>query len=645
MPKNLFYGALAALMALSILLSCSGEQTQPESEFNVSGIILPSSIECEAGGLIELKVVGGHGPQATDKVELTGDKAFRMGIASCTEKAFSFNLDEAIYSGDYVLSIVRGSQSKRVGKTRLTVRGGADIEPEGANVYGQVLCQGKGVAGVVVSDGVEVTATDANGIYRLNSQKKHGYVFISTPSGYETLRNGILPTFHQSLAKDKDSLERVDFSIFPAEGQDKHTMLIMGDMHLANRNTKDLQQFTDFVNDVNSFVSSSTGKIYGLTLGDMTWDQFWIVNSYGYAEYLRDAKAIKNLTIYHTIGNHDHSMYYSGDFDTVTEYKKLIGPTYYSFNVGKVHYVVLDDVKCTNATADTDSKGNPCYVREYTNDIVNEQFTWLEKDLSYVSTDTPLVISMHIPLYSEGFSAQFSSSDVTALKNIFAKYPETHLFTAHTHRIYNHDKRSTSKFYEHNAGAVCGTWWWSASYSPGIHLGPDGSPGGYTVLNVNGKSFSWQFKATGSDVSYQFRTYDRNNICLTTDRYMPNATTEAKNQFAPGIWKTASSGNEVYANVWNYDPSWKVQMFEGATELAVSQVTAKDPLHLMASTAKRLNNGPTDSFLSSETTHMFKATASSATSTITVQVTDGFGNVYKETMTRPKAFDITTYEK
>jgi len=31
--------------------------------------------------------------------------------------------------------------------------------------------------------------------------------------------------------------------------------------------------------------------------------------------------------LYHTIGNHDHSMYYMGDYDTVKEYKELIGPT------------------------------------------------------------------------------------------------------------------------------------------------------------------------------------------------------------------------------------------------------------------------------------------------------------------------------
>ena len=40
----------------------------------------------------------------------------------------------------------------------------------------------------------------------------------------------------------------------------------------------------------------------------------------------------------------------------------------------------------------------------------------------------------------------------------------------------------------------------------------------------------------------------------------------------------------------------------------------------------------------------FKVTASSANSTLIIKVTDRFGNVYTETMTRPKTFDVKLYE-
>ena len=56
-----------------------------------------------------------------------------------------------------------------------------------ANVRGRVTCDGKGVSGVVVSDGVNVTVTGGSGRYRLRSDKENGYVFISVPSISKTL--------------------------------------------------------------------------------------------------------------------------------------------------------------------------------------------------------------------------------------------------------------------------------------------------------------------------------------------------------------------------------------------------------------------------------------------------------------------------
>ena len=55
------------------------------------------------------------------------------------------------------------------------------IDAAGATIYGRVMCSGSPLAGVVVSDGVLVTATDRNGIYRLDSEKRNGHVFISLP--------------------------------------------------------------------------------------------------------------------------------------------------------------------------------------------------------------------------------------------------------------------------------------------------------------------------------------------------------------------------------------------------------------------------------------------------------------------------------
>ena len=206
----------------------------------------------------------------------------------------------------------------------------------------------------------------------------------------------------------------------------------------------------------------------------------------------------------------------------------------------------------------------------------------------------------------------------------------------------------SSKLYEHNAGSVCGTWWWTGYDTPGVNIGPDGTPGGYTVLSLDGTSVKWQYKAAGFPLSYQFRTYDRNEIYITPEKYAPSATNQMKSKMMTseftGSWTTASTANEVYINVWNYDPSWKVEVTEGGKALSVSKVSAKDPLHLIAYTAKRLNKNKTATFETTSTGHMFKTTASSASSTLEIKVTDGFGNVYTETMTRPKEFSTDIYK-
>jgi hypothetical protein len=333
------------------------------------------------------------------------------------------------------------------------------------------------------------------------------------------------------------------------------------------------------------------------------------------------------------------------------EYKQTVAPTYYSFNVGNVHYVVLDDVECTNSEPTTDSNGKACYVRTYDSNLVQDQLDWLARDLSLVPKTTTIVVAMHIPMYNLSGTYRWTDKNkpqlkehAQALENLLRPYPEVHVFTAHTHTLFNVDKRSSVNIYEHNSGSICGTWWWSASETPGVHIGQDGSPGGYMPVTVKGGSLSWQFKATGSPLDYQFRTYDRNSIHLTADKYVPDADASHKAEFKPGIWGTASSANEVYINVWDYDPSWTVSVTEGGKSLSVTAVTAPDPLHLVAYTAKRLNKNKAASFATTDNSHMFKVTASSASSTLEIKMTDAFGNTYSETMQRPKAFNTDIYK-
>ena len=58
-------------------------------------------------------------------------------------------------------------------------------DKSGATIKGVVYSEGRPLAGVSVSDGDDITQTDANGHYWLNSAKRNRLVFVIMPSGYE----------------------------------------------------------------------------------------------------------------------------------------------------------------------------------------------------------------------------------------------------------------------------------------------------------------------------------------------------------------------------------------------------------------------------------------------------------------------------
>lgn len=180
-----------------------------------------------------------------------------------------------------------------------------------------------------------------------------------------------------------------------------------------------------------------------------------------------------------------------------------IAPTYYSFNIGQVHYIVMDDIDCSNYDG-TDS-------RNYSKRISSEQLDWLAKDLSYVDKATPLVIVMHAQVFyptTTGFKIDHDATNTANLFNILNGY-KVDFVTGHTHMLFNVTPEASivggRNFREHNSGSVCASWWWSGHLTPGVHVSLDGTPGGYAVWDVSGTDFKWFYKSTGWPEDYQFR--------------------------------------------------------------------------------------------------------------------------------------------
>lgn len=637
-------GLLVCLFTFVLFSSNSCNKVNEITEIDVQ-FNCPETMKISASdNTYTFKVLFGKAPLESDIIVLTDSykKDNECQIIKLSSSSFTIRLFEGICNGSYTISLKRGNTTKTYGQTKVAIED--NIQAEGSNtIYGKVFYNDGSVQmplkDVVVSDGVEVVTTNSEGVYQIKSAKKYGYVFVSVPSGYEVAKDGVLPMLYQKLIYPEDVAERVDFQLNPTSGQENHTILVFGDMHLANRNN-DRGQFTRFVNDVNEYVSSNSGKkIYALTLGDMTWDLYWKDNNYAFDAYLNDVNKIQNLTIYHTIGNHDHDMYYAGDFDTILEYKKYLAPDYYSFNIGKVHYIILDNILCTNTGAGTSSS------RNYSIKITDEQLAWIKKDLEHVAKSTPIIVAMHAAL------SNFSSTNRNALLNVFTAYDQVHFMTGHTHKVSN---SFYSERHDHNSGAVCATWWWTGKNTNNkVHIGQDGAPGGYQIFTINGNEMKWQYKATGSSTDYQFRTYDRNQIELSAEKYLSSAETKYKTAFdaVSDEWVAPSSANEVYINVWNYNTNWTIEVQEESngtyTKLTNLEKVSGicDPLHILSYCTYGMKTNTSPTFKTDNCGHLWRVKASSASSTLIIKVTDSFGNTYTETMKRPRPFTLEEYTK
>ena len=479
------------VLVLSVLMlgganSCSSENSEPEVDTFDVDFVLPAGIDTQKGGVVSFVVRDGKAPETTDLMYFTTDDGISRSctITETSSTSFSIKLSNGIVEGDYSVSLKRGSRRKEFGKTHIAFVKQVEFTPdEGTTVWGVVSCGDKGVANVVVSDGYLTTTTNTDGIYQLKSEKTWGYVFVSIPSGYEVSSKGVLPQFYTTLKSDAKTLERADFTLTKVEGQDNFRLYIFGDMHLANR-TNDKAQFKVFTNDLNKYLDShKSGKSYGLTLGDMTWDLYWYSRGYEFPQYLDEINSqVSGLQIFHTMGNHDNDYKAKNDFDAAFQYVRDIAPTYYSYNIGKIHFIVLDDIDCS----DYDGTESRNYEKNFTSD----QLDWLLQDLSYVDKSTPLVITTHAQIFYPKGNNSFALDgkvierwpNTKKLLNILKGYT-VHFVTGHTHTIFNALPSETAPLgaenvFEHNAGSICASWWWSGHLTPGVYVSLDGAPAG-----------------------------------------------------------------------------------------------------------------------------------------------------------------------
>ena len=452
--------------------------------------------------------------------------------------------------------------------------------PEYKAIRGRVIASGgEPVARAVVSDGYAVSATDAEGRFELPPRAEAANVFVSVPSRFKlSTRENSIAQIHRSTSR-----EEIVFELTPrAMRSDKHAFIV-----LADPQTEDAQDMARFhaetVPDVAQTVKDlGAQEIFGVANGDIMWDHLEL-----FPEYERGVLAM-GVPFFQVLGNHDMDPAALTDDTSAATFAERFGPTYYSFNRGQVHYVVLDDVFG--------------HANGYLGYLTDQQLHWLAQDLAFVKPGGPVVVFTHIPPTStidarkdRPLANVHCVTNRKLLYDLLAPFA-ARIISGHTHE---NEHLIEGNRHEHILGAACGAWWMG-------HVCSDGSPNGYGVFEVEGTTIRARYKGVGHPAEHQMRIYPKG-----ADPALPDA---------------------ILANVWDWNPRWRVEWSEdGQPRGAMTQCTGMDPL------ARDLYENPTPPLARawvkpSNTAHLFQATPAANAKQIEVEATDEHGRVYRDTL-------------
>lgn len=350
--------------------------------------------------------------------------------------------------------------------------------------------------GVRVSNGRQIVLTDQEGRYTLPVDNDD-IVFVIKPAGMRTpLSETNLPQFYYihkpegsppsrfpGVAPTGPLPESIDFPLYPQREPSKFRAILFGDPQ-----PRDQKEVDYIAHDVVEELIG-TDAAFGVTLGDIVFDDLDVF------EPLNKTVALIGIPWYNVIGNHDLNFDARHDHQSDETYERIYGPSYYSFDYGLVHFIVLDNIDWF--VPEEGGRGR------YRGGLDKEQLQFVRNDLRQIPEDQMVVLMMHIPL-----------NDVhnhRELYKLIEQRPFCISISGHTHY---HEHRFLGKEdgwegperHHHIVNVtVSGSWWSGAPDERGIPhtMMRDGAPNGYSILSFDGKKYQLDFKAAGRDKSYQ----------------------------------------------------------------------------------------------------------------------------------------------
>jgi hypothetical protein len=235
----------------------------------------------------------------------------------------------------------------------------------------------RGLAGIAVSNQHEVALTAGDGRYSL-PRPGYGVVFVSVPDGYAPVGR-----FWQPAPSTADA--RADFALATRATPSTFTFIHASDTHVS-------QQTVERVRQLRAIVEARRPDFVLIT-GDLVRDALRVPEeeARGYYDLYTTEIGHFPVPVWSVPGNHEifgierhlslvspkHPLYGKG------MYRQRLGPNYYTFTYGGVHFVGLDSVDIADLW--------------YYGHLDPAQLEWLKADVSRLPAGTPIVTFNHIP--------------------------------------------------------------------------------------------------------------------------------------------------------------------------------------------------------------------------------------------------------
>lgn len=396
-----------------------------------------------------------------------------------------------------------------------TVRGDAD----GADIArgtvfldanrNSVLDAGEqGLPGVQVSNGREVVLTAEDGTYELPAYDDMN-LMVTKPAGYLTpVSADMVPQFAYIHKVDGSPDLRfggidatgplpqaVNFPMIEDPAGSAFNCLVFGDAQAYTN--REIGYVRDTAGQMLATADLSNTECL-IFAGDVMGDDLSLYPRF------KSIIAVGQTPQYFVGGNHDIDFDAADDKDSFDTFRREWGPEYYSFDIGDVHFVGLDNVRYPCNGVDPHPFCATDANHTYNGVITGRQLEWLANDLANVPQDKLIVLTAHIPFqtFTDNTAAKHQTDNLDELVAVLGDRPVLGL-AGHTHTTENIERGEhfegwaentnvgPAPFHQIVTGGLSGSWWAGDLNAQGVPHGTQrlGSPRGFYEISFEGSRF------------------------------------------------------------------------------------------------------------------------------------------------------------